>query len=169
MFGHLKKFLKGSYSVDAAEAQRAIDELHVELMALPEVHKDFTTPEGAILCLEDAYRRKDIEAAVAAKDFKTEARLMLEKTGFRNCINDVNIAKTAEALELSFRSHTTARWPDFDRLESFFPKREPVGIGIVAVTEVCRFPDGLFSRQEMLVVETSAGWRVLHSRKNDEA
>ncbi len=168
MFGHLKKFLRGNYAVNAAEAQLAIDELHVELMALPDVRKDFTTPEGAILCLEDAYRRKDIEAAVAAKDFKTEARMMLEKTGFRNCINDGTVAKTAEALELSFRSHTTARWPDFDLLESFFPKREPLGNGIVAVTEVCRFPDGLFSRQEMLVVETSAGWRVLHSRKNDE-
>ena len=165
MFGHLRKFLKGSYAVSADKAQQAADEMHVELMALPEVRKDFTTPEGAILCLEDAYRRKDIEAAVAAKDFKTEARLMLEKTGFKVCINDETVAKTAEALELSFRAHMTARWPDFDQLESFFPKREPLSNGIVSVTEVCRFPDGLFSRQEMLVVETSDGWRVLHSRR----
>lgn len=168
MFGRLKKFLKGNSSVSAEDAQQAMDEMHVELMALPEVRKDFTTPEGAILCLEDAYRRKDIDAAVAAKDFKTEARLMLEKTGLKNCIDDEIVAETAEALEPSFRAHTTERWPDFDRLESFFPKREPLGNGIVAVTEVCRFPDGLFSRQKMLVVETLDGWRVLHSGKNAE-
>src|SRR5690348_17740688 len=103
MFGRLKKFLKGGYAVPTDEARNAVDELHIELMALPEVRKDFTTPEGAILCLEDAYRKRDIDAAVAAKDFKTEARLMLEKTDFKICINDETVAKTAEVLELSFR------------------------------------------------------------------
>jgi hypothetical protein len=167
MFGRLRKLSKGNYAVRADAAQRAKDELHVELMALPEVQKDFTTPEGAILCLEDTYRRKDIEAAVAAKDFKSEARLMLGKTGLKTSIGDEIIAKTAEALELSFRAHTTARWPDFTGLESYFPKRAPFAHGIVAVTEVCRFPDGGFSQQEMLVAETPDGWRVLHSRRDD--
>ena len=69
---------------------------------------------------------------------------------------------TAEALELSFRAHTTAQWPDFDHLESFFPKREQLSDSVVIVTEVCRFPDGLFSRQEILVAETTQGWRVLN-------
>lgn len=168
MFGHLKKLLRGGYAVRATEAQRVTDELHIELMALPEVRKDFTTPEGAILCLRDAYRSKDIEAAVAAKDFKTEARLMMEETGFKTCINDETVAMTAEALELSFRTHTKAKWPDFDQLESFFPKREPLRDGVVVVTEVCRFPDGLFSQQEMLVAKTPEGWRVLNPRKGDE-
>jgi hypothetical protein len=169
MFGHLKKFLKGGYAVPSDEARKVVDELHIELMALPEVRMDFTTPEGAILCLEDAYRKRDIDAAVAAKDFKTEARLLLEKTGFEICINEETVAKTAEVLELSFRAYTTALWPDFTGLESFFPKRVPFSDGIVAVTEVCRFPDGLFSRQEILVAETPNGWRVLHSPKNAQA
>jgi len=168
MFGHLKKFLKWRYAVRADGAQQAIDEMHVELMALPEVRKDFTTPEGAILCLEDAYRRKDIEAAVAAKDFKTEARLMLEKTGFKICISEETVAKLAQTLELAFRSQISAKWPEFKNLESFFPQRVPFADGIVAVTEVCGFPDGRFSRQQMLVVETPDGWRVLHSRTGGE-
>ena len=62
-------------------SQQARDRMYADLKAVPPVAKDFTTPEGAILCLEDAYRREDIEAAIAAKDFKTEARLMLQKTG----------------------------------------------------------------------------------------
>ena len=32
---------------------------------------DLTTPEGAILSLEDAYRAEDIEAAVRCRDFTT--------------------------------------------------------------------------------------------------
>ena len=51
----------------------ADNETYAKLKAMPPVAKNFETPEGAILCLEDAYRRKDIEAAVAAKDFKIEA------------------------------------------------------------------------------------------------
>jgi hypothetical protein len=167
MFGRLKNFLKGNFTVRATSAQQAMDEMHIELLALPEVRKDFTTPEGAILCLEDAYRRRDIEAAVAAKDFKTEARLMLQRTGFGNCITVENVAKLANTLELSFRAHTHAKWPEFEQLESYFPKRVQLGGGIIAVTEVCRFPDGFYSQQEILVNETPDGGRVLHSRKAD--
>ena len=168
MFGHLKKFLKGNYSGPVSEASKVLDELHIELMALPDVAKDFTTPEGAILCLEDAYRRQDIEAAVLAKDFKTEAKLLLQKTGFKDCINDEMIAKMADVVELSFRKHTSACWPNFDGLESFFPKKTELSEGIVAVTEVCRFPDRFFSRQEILVAKTTSGWRVLNVIKTEE-
>lgn len=145
--------------------QQARDETYAQLKALPPVAKDFTTPEGAILCLEDAYRRRDIEAAIAAKDFKTEARLMLQKTGFKDQIDDEMIAKTAEALVASFRAHTTASWPDFEGLESFFTKREPHADKVVLVTEICRFPDGGFSQQQMLVAETPEGWRVLNPER----
>jgi len=143
-------------------AAQARDDAYAQLKALPAVGKDFTTPEGAILCLEDAYRRRDIEAAIAAKDFKTEARLMLLKTGFKDHIDDEMIAKTAEALAASFRAHTTASWPNFDGLESFFTKREPHTDKVVLVTEMCRFADGGFSQQQILVAETPQGWRVLN-------
>jgi hypothetical protein len=142
--------------------QQARDDTYAQLKALPVFGKDFTTPEGAILCLEEAYRRRDIEAAVAAKDFKTEARLMLQKTGFKDHIDDEMIAKTAEALVASFRAHTTAGWPNFEGLESFFTKREPHTDNVVLVTEICRFPDGGFSQQRILVAETPQGWRVLN-------
>ena len=142
--------------------ERAQDKAYAELKALPAVAKDFTTPEGSILCLEDAYRRHDIEAAVAAKDFKTEARLMLQNTGFKESIDDEMIAKIAEALVLSYRAHTTARWPNFEGKESFFTKREPHSDKVVVVTEVCRFPDHGFSMQRLLVTETPHGWRVLN-------
>ena len=145
--------------------QRERDEIYAQLKSMPPVVKDFTTPEGAILCLEDAYRHRDIEAAMAAKDFKVEARLMLEETGFKDHIDDEMVAKTAEALIASFRKYTTADWPNFDGLESFFIEREPYADKVVAVTEVCRFPDHGFSTQRLLVADTPAGWRVLNPLK----
>ena len=168
MFGHLKKFLKGNYSGPASGAGKVLDEIHIELMALPDLAKDFTTPEGAILCLEDAYRRQDIEAAVAARDFKAEAQLLIEKSGFKNYSRDEIIPEMAKVVELSFRKHTTACWPDFDGLESFFPEKTEISEGIVTVTEVCRFPDGFFSLEKILVTKTTDGWRVLHVIKSEE-
>ena len=151
------------YFYRRASARKTLEGIYAELKALPPVAKDFTTPEGAILCLEDAYRRRDIEAAIAAKDFKTEARLMLQKTGFKDHMDDQMIAKTAEALVLTFRAYTTSKWPDFDGLESFFTKREAHSDKVVVVTEVCRFPDHGFSTERLLVSQTVEGWRVLNA------
>ncbi len=123
---------------------------------------DFTTPEGAILCLEDAYRRRDLDGAVACKDFAIEAKLMLETIGGGFDRDGDIIAKTAETLELSFRMHTIKAWPDFTRLQSFFVAREAYKNGVVVVTEICRFPDGRTSRQKILVAQTPRGWRVLN-------
>jgi hypothetical protein len=142
--------------------QRTREEVYAKLKTAPPVSKDFTTPEGAILCLEDAYRRRDIEAAIAAKDFTTEARLMLQKSGFKDFVDEDHVRRTAEALTAAFRAETTAHWPDFQGLESFFIKREKHSDKVVMVTEMCRFPDGGFSKQEILVSETSQGWRVLN-------
>ena len=163
MTPHLRLFLEENYAVPADDLPEVKRNLYLELLALPTVAVDFTTPEGAILCLEEAYRRKDIEAAVRAKNFITEARLVLRKSKLDILVDDEeSVAKTAELLEMSFRSHTMTEWPDFSSQESFFPKIEVIDDRIVAVTEVCRFQDGLFSKQQILVGRTAEGWRVLN-------
>ena len=124
---------------------------------------DFTTPEGAILVLENAFRRKDLEAAVACKDFVTEARLILQKMGFGPETDDDTLLKAAEVLELSFRRHTCEVWPLFVAVRSFFVAREPYQDSVIAVTEICRFPHGETSRQQVLTTETPNGWRVLNT------
>lgn len=140
----------------------ALDAQYAQLKKLPAVLHDFTTPEGAIVCLEDAYRKHDLEAAVAAKDFRAEATLMLQKLDSGLAVDETIVNETASVLELSFRKETTANWPDFDGLESFFPAREPHADKVVAVTEVIRWPDHGFSRQRLLVTQTANGWRVLN-------
>lgn len=127
------------------------------------------TPEEAILGLEDAYRKKDLDAAVAAKDFLTEARLMLER--IRREKNEGPVApalipQTAHVLELSFRDyHARKGFPDMTGVVSTFPKKEEVEPGIWAVTEVCTWPDGDSVAQKILVAQTDRGWRVLNPLK----
>lgn len=128
---------------------------------------DFATPEGAIRELEDAYRDRDIERAVAAKDFALEARLMLEgleaKNGSPGLADESLVRQAAEVLELSYRkSIEDAGFPAMEGVECSFPSKRDVKPGIVEVTERCQYPDGGLSEQRLLVGRTDRGWRVLY-------
>lgn len=129
------------------------------------IPRDFKTPEGAILCLEDAYRAGDIEAAVGCKDFRMEALLMLQGLEHDFSADEEIVTKTAEVLELSFRKEIeTNGFPDFSELESSFSNTASYKDhdDVVVVTEVCTFPDGGTSTQRILVAKTDAGWKVLN-------
>lgn len=126
---------------------------------------DFSTPQGAILCLEDAYRNRDIEAAVRCKHFPTEARLMLKNMGNPLESDAEFVTQTAKVLELSFRKRTEAAWPDFTGITSHFIDQQPYGDGIEIVTEGFRYPDGGTAVQKHYVTQTAEGWRVLNLAK----
>src|SRR5690349_10492046 len=114
---------------------------------------DFSTPQGAILCLEDAYRAKDLEAAVKCKDFRLESRLMLEKLGTsKEELDDEMIKLTADVLELGFRKELQEDgFPDFNGVTSHFRHTEPAGENVVTVTEECVHAGGQKSTNKLLV------------------
>lgn len=135
----------------------------------PAIAADFTTPEGAILMLEQAFRRRDLEAAVAAKDFATEAELEFAASG-KGGASDVDIATRAAELERKFRAMMQASWPDFSGMESHFVDREPhprpPGLTsareLAVVREINRYRQGGSSEHRILVAEGARGWRVLN-------
>lgn len=122
---------------------------------------DNTTPEGAILSLENAYDERDIDKAVSCKDFYTEAKLMLQKMPNLDGDDDM-IKQTAEVLELSFVKHTTeAEWPSFSTLKRAFPLREKITDDYWVITEICWYPDGGKSVQKLGTSKTATGWKVV--------
>lgn len=142
--------------------QQEQEEALAALRALPRPEMDFTTPEGAILCLEDAYRRQDLEAACASKDFMIEAQLLLQESA-PSSANDPSIQRqTAEVLQLAYRKEISENWPDMEGVESFFVEQQPYADGIVIVTEFLLLPDGGVSEANLRVAQTSDGWRVLN-------
>ena len=123
---------------------------------------DFSTPEAAVRSLESAYVRKDIEAAVAAKDFVTEARLTLKQIGPDLSNDQAIIRQTAEVLELSYRNEMkTNGFPDFSNLKCSFERKVELAPDLVKLTEVCLFPDGGKSVQDVHVSRGEDGWRVV--------
>ena len=123
---------------------------------------DFTTPENAIRSLEAAYIDKDIEAAVAAKDFTEEGRLMLLNINPEFAKDPELIGKAAEVLELSFRQEMKEKgFPNFADLKCSLGKPENVTPTLVKITERCVLPDGGTSVQDLHVFNGAQGWRLI--------
>ena len=139
-----------------------------QLRALPLVEEDFGTPEGAVLCLEAAYRRKSIEAVCACKNFMIEGTVALLNADL-NLARDPELRKKNALLsERVFRKATTEAWPDLKGVESFFIDRFAYHDGIAVVVELRRSPDGKFTKLNHLVASTNSGWRVLNQISDDE-
>ena len=149
--------------------ENIVPELTLEqLRALPSVEQDFGTPEGAVLCLEDACRRKNIESACACKNFMIEGTVALLNADL-NLARDPELRKRNAMLsERAFRKATTEAWPDLKDVESFFIDRQVYHDGIVVVVEIRRSPDGTFTKLNHLVANTNSGWRVLNLISDDE-
>lgn len=145
------------------------DEVLAKLRARPSFDQDFTTPEGAILCLEDACRRHSLESVLVCKDFLIEGTVMLLNYD-PDLARDAELRKKNAVLaERAFRRRLTEDWPDFTGVESFFFGHRPYAEGIVVVREIQRLPDGSFNQLNVLVAKTKDGWRVLDEISDDEA
>lgn len=109
-----------------------------QLRTLPRFEADFDTPEGAILCLEDAYRRRNIESAVACKDFMIEGILMLMNYD-PDLARDPEVRKrNAMLAERTYRREIAESWPDLEGVETFFMARQPYIEGVVKITQLRR-------------------------------
>src|SRR6266516_519949 len=109
-----------AYAMQQSATRRERKRLLAELATLPPVAMDFTTPEGAILCLEDAYRKHDIEAAVACRDFATEARLWLQRNpSYNSDLFAEMMPKMTKTMERSYRESMATHWPiDWEQAQS---------------------------------------------------
>lgn len=123
---------------------------------------DFSTPEGAILCLEDAYDELDIEKALACKNFEEEARLLLMKMNDRFSGNEI-LQTTADILRASFiKSLEKDGFPVFKDLQRAYPYRKKITDKLYLITEICIFPDGGKTKQQIYTFKGEDGWRVLN-------
>ena len=118
------------------------------------------TPEGAILAIEKAYNNKDIDAALACKDFFEEAKSLLSVMKME--IDQNTIDETAEVLKLSFINNIEEHgFPDFSTVQNAFPERKKVDETHWVITEVCWYPDGGKSVQLLNTYKSPKGWVVL--------
>ena len=132
------------------------------LLAFPSMATNLSTPENALKSLEEAHNRKDIEAAVAAKDFHFEARAMLVALKSIRNPDEQLIKETAHVLELSFRkSIKTDGFTDFTQLRCSVVKKKQLQPELVEMVEECIFPDGDKSSDTLHAAKSEHGWRIV--------
>jgi hypothetical protein len=120
---------------------------------------DLSTPEGAILLLEEAYREGNIEKAVSCKDFKLQAAHLARSQPWAK--DESTLAQLAKTLEVAYRAELKKGVPDLQGVESTFIEKKEIGEGQVVVTEISRRPNGNVSTQKLLVAKGRDGWKVL--------
>ncbi len=123
---------------------------------------NLSTPENALHSLETAYVYKDIEGAVAAKDFSFEAKQLL--LNLKNLANadEALINQTAEVLELAFRKEIETRgFPDFASLKCTILEKKEIRPGLMEMVEECTFLHGGKSRDKVHAVKSVIGWRIV--------
>ena len=119
-------------------------------------------PEDALRRLEDAYRARDIELAVACKDFEREAAMMLGQLKSTKDAGIELVQKAAQTLELAYRAEIARTGlPDMKGVQCAVVKKQPGPGDLVTLTERCRWPDGSKSEDRVAVASSSAGWRVV--------
>jgi len=143
---------------DNAEERSARDSMKKEYQ--------LATPDEALAALEAAYIDKDIERAIACKDFEVEAEVLLRDHPKvpKSAITPEYITEIAATLKQEFRLMIERDgFPKFSDLKCRVVDKRPYSYDKVwVVTEECLFPDSGTSRQEILMALTESGWRVLN-------
>ncbi len=115
--------------------------------------------------LEAAYTAKDIEAAVAARDFAAEAREMLLaiSKGDTTVSKDAGILKqTADVLEQGYRLEMKSKgFPPMATLQCQAVEQTPKRPDLVPMLETCIWPNKSRSTETVYAIKTSAGWKII--------
>ena len=123
---------------------------------------NFETPEGAILCLEEAYTNKDVNAAIACKDFDKEAAFLLNKSIHTIADTDKNLIKrTSELLQSYFILDLKENgFPNFSEFKRAF-KRFKITEEHYIISELCYHSNGAVSSQKFHTIQVDEKWKVL--------
>ena len=119
----------------------------------------YSTPEEAIISLEQAYTNKDLENILSSKDFISEAKLILEQKSYE-FTNEI-ISEVAELLRLSLIKNLEDNgYPNFGSARHEFSETEWLKDNIFILEEKIFYPDNTFYINKVFVSKNSNIWKV---------
>lgn len=124
---------------------------------------NYNSPQEAIISLEDAYTGKDLHGVLAAKNFKAEAKLILEKNnGDDYDPNDKEaLLETATLLELSLVTQLEKNgFPDFTGVRREFSNLYHIEGDLHAIMEELIYPDDTFFVNKIFLTVNNGIWKV---------
>ncbi|MBI5800721.1 MAG: hypothetical protein HZA92_08360 [Verrucomicrobia bacterium] len=119
----------------------------------------FDSPEHAIESLLAAYRARDIDAMVAAKDFALDSQLFWEGLGLP--VTDDQMKKSVVAFEKSFRDSMREQMPNYEGAKYAFAAREQLQTNLVVLTLECEWPNGQTRKLKLPVFKKESTWKTV--------
>lgn len=125
-------------------------------------YPDLTTPEGAIITLENYYTQKDIEGVLSCKDFCKEAKNILLETG--HTLDEKVITETSELLKVALIEDLQKNgMPNFENLERVFNRlSKNIELNMQLIEEKLIYPDGKDIINKFWVAKDDNNWKVLN-------
>lgn len=122
---------------------------------------DLTTPEGAIIKIENYYSNKDLKGVISCKDFQMEAENLLNEKGA--IITVETKSKIAEALKSSLvETFQSNEFPNFENIERCFALVEEKQNQRL-IEEKVIYQNGNFTFNKLWVWRSKDGdWKVLN-------
>lgn len=122
---------------------------------------DLTTPEGAVIKIENYYSNNDLKGVISCKDFEMEAENLLNERGA--IITPEIKNKIAEALESSlietFQSNEFPNFQNIERCFTLIEEKEDQRL----IEEKAIYQDGNFTFNKLWVWRSKDGdWKVLN-------
>lgn len=124
---------------------------------------DLSTPEKAIISLEESYSSQNINAVFMCKDFEVEAEYLLKNQFPELLKNKDALKETAEMLKLSLVKYLQdSGFPSFENVHERNFSTEKLPNGLIKVSETCIYKDGSRAVNEHHAIWKNDGWRVLN-------
>jgi uncharacterized protein YegJ (DUF2314 family) len=122
---------------------------------------DLTTPEGAIIKIENYYSDNDLKGVISCKDFEMEAENLLEERGA--IITEETKSKISEVLKSSLvETFQSNEFPNFENIERCFALVEEKQNQRL-IEEKVIYQNGNFTFNKLWVWRSKNGdWKVLN-------
>lgn len=120
---------------------------------------NYDTPEQAIISLENAYSEMDIVNVIASKDFKAEAKIILQRNDI--VLNEDTITETAKLLELSLIENIQNNgFPDFTNVNRQFSEIKEINDNLYFLEETLIYQNGETYNNIVFLTVKDKGWKV---------
>ena len=120
----------------------------------------YSTPEEAIISLENAYSNQDLDKVIESKDFETEAKLILQSSGMD--LTKEIIRETAELLRLSLIDHIHSNgYPNFNDAERVFSNLNEVDQNLYFLEETLIYSNGEKYINKILLTKNNDQWKIV--------
>lgn len=123
--------------------------------------RSFSTPEGAIITIENFYSEESLEGVLSCKNFLMEAENLLKQEG--EVITEETLTQIAEALKLSLIKDLEVNgFPSFNNTERKFTLKEDYE-DLQLIEEKVIYNDGTFTFNNLWIgLSEENEWKVLN-------